>query len=205
MRGYTAANQHHKENTGLPYKPFKLEKSGDFAEVRVLQSQDEWLSLFFHQVFGKLKRTRCSSEDSAKNPEICGLCAVEAPRKLVTFIPVRVRGDEEEDRVQLIEAGRDTLNEIVSQIEELPEGADITTYDFKVKRAGEKLDTKYKWHLQASTKRPLDEREAALPIPNVEEMIEVPDELTLVQRIKQYRQAEDVKPVESAKTGKSRF
>src|ERR1700722_20699837 len=170
MRGFQNATQHHKDNTGLPYKRFILAKDGDSAEVRVLQNQDEWVSLFFHEEFQKTKRTRCLSEDAAKDVEKCGLCAADVKRKLVTFIPVRVRGDANKEQVQLIEAGREMLNEVVSQIEELPEGTDITFFDFKVKRLGDKLDTKYKWICQAGTKHVLDEDEAALEIPNIEDL-----------------------------------
>jgi hypothetical protein len=204
MRGFEKATQHHKENTGLPYKRFILAKDGDAAELRVLQNQDDWVSIFFHEEFGQTKRTRCLSDDTAKNVDTCGLCADDIKRRLITFIPVRVRGDLNEAQVQFIEAGREVLNEVVSQIEELPEGTDITFFDFKVKRSGVKLETKYKWICQPATKHPLNAAEVALVVPDLETLLPLPDELTVAQRLKQHHQAEDVAPVE-AKTGKSRF
>ncbi len=207
MRGFNEALQFHKENTGLAYALVRLKKSGDSAEVRVLQPEDEWVSLFIHQEFQKLKQTRCAS-DGQKDANACPLCALDAKRRLRTFIPVRLRGDTEEDRVQFVEAGRNTLTEIVSQIEELPEGTSITSYDWKIKRIGEDFDTEYKWHVKSDTKRPLDDREKALVIPNIEELIELPDDVTMQQRAKSYRQTEstpvDEKPAEPKK-GTSRF
>ena len=86
MRGYKAAQEYHNNNTGLGYMPFKLEKDGDSAVVRVLQPQDEWVCLAIHQDFNKgLKSTRCLSETLEKDPDKCPLCLLEAKRSVKTF------------------------------------------------------------------------------------------------------------------------
>ena len=103
MRGLKPAQEFHENNSGLPYKNFKLEKSGQSAIVRVLQPDDEWVNFFVHQVFNTvtkkftLKPTRCPSEDQDRSEAAndCPLCALSndiVPRSLKTFIPVRVRG-----------------------------------------------------------------------------------------------------------------
>lgn len=206
-KGYKAAQEFHENNTGMPYAPFKLPKSGDALEVRVLQHQDEWENLNIHAQHQKVKPTRCAS-DGAKDASKCALCAMDVPRSLKTYIPVRVRGDEDTERVQVIVYGREGLQEVINQIEELPEGVDITHYDFKVKRVGEKLDTKYKWFIQAETKSPLSEDERSLEVPDIGSLIAVPDELELVRRAKGFRDAESASatPIEAAgKTARPRF
>jgi hypothetical protein len=195
MRGINKAKQVHEDNTGLPYKALQIKDNGGTAEVRILQPQDEWVSLFFHQKYQVLKRTRCASEDSAKSDD-CPLCVAGAPRQLKTFIPVRVRGDAEQERVQIVEAGNETLNEIIFQIEDLPEDTDVTYFDFKIKRVGVGLDTKYKCATKNGTKRPLDKDEQALTIPDIETLVPVPDELKLIQRTKEFTQASSVTPTE---------
>jgi hypothetical protein len=195
MRGYKAAQEYHKNNTGLGYMPFKLEKDGESAVVRVLQPQDEWVCLAIHQDFNKgLKSTRCLSETLEKDPDKCPLCLCEAKRSVKTFIPVRVRGDQNESRVQVIEYGRNALEEVVSQIEELPAGTDITNFDFKIKRKGLKLDTTYKWIAQNDTKGALGEAEKALEIPDMEELLPA-DLLLATQRVKAYINSSTVTPV----------
>jgi hypothetical protein len=212
MRGYRSAKEFHDNNTGLGYTPFRLKKDGDFAVVRPLQSEEEWVSLFLHADFNKgLKTTRCLSETVDKDPTTCPLCAVEAKRSLKTYIPVRVRGDNPETRVQVIEYGREALSEVFSQIEELPAGTDVTCFDFKIKRKGTGLETSYKWIAQSETKRPLDDEEKALQVPDMEETVPV-DAGSAAARAQQYANSENVTPVDKSTdaadkgaTSKSRF
>jgi hypothetical protein len=201
MRGYQAAASYHEENTGLPFQRFILKGDGDFAEVRVLQTPDEWVSLFIHSVFNKLKSTRCPS-DGGKDGTICPLCAVDAPRSLRTFIPVRVIGEADLTKVHVIEYGRDNLSEVVSQIEELPEDSDVTHYDFKIKRKGKDKDTTYKWHLVPNSDSELSEAQLALEVPDMEELWPVPELDVLQARAKEFKQAGAVTPTP---TGRARF
>lgn len=205
MRGFKNIQKYNEENTGLPYKLFQLKKDGDFAVVRILQDPEEWVGLQMHQVFGKLRATRCTS-DYAKDPDNCPLCAADVPRSLRTFIPVRVREDEPEDRVQIIEYGAKALQKVLGWMREIDEsydGASITDFDFKVRRSGTKTDTEYTWVLQPKTQAPLSDEENALEAPDIEELIPVLPEDVLIRRAKEFAQAGNVKEVE--KPQKSRF
>ncbi|MGH7744056.1 MAG: hypothetical protein ACREQ5_04450 [Candidatus Dormibacteria bacterium] len=165
MRGFSAAKKHHDDNKNAFMPMFVLKKDGDSAEVRVLQAPDEWESIFVHSQFKVIQSTRCPS-DGAKDEALCPLCAANVPRKLRTFIPVRVRGDEE-NKVRMIEYGANHLAEVISVMEELPTVTDITQFDFKVKRVGDDLDTKYRWFVQSETKHNLTEQERALVLPDL--------------------------------------
>lgn len=203
-RGYQVAKTFHEENNGLGYTPFTLKKDKDQSVVRVLQHQDQWVNLYMHQAYKKIKApTRCSASWTTDERNIsvedrsgCPMCMAEVPRTMKTYIPVRVRGDENEQRVQTIVYGRDGLQELINQIEELPSEADITTYDFKIKRQGEGLDTKYFWMRQEETKRPLNDAEMKLEVPDMEEVISLLDEGQLLNRAQQYIAAESAQAVE---------
>ncbi len=203
-RGLQAAQEFHAQNTGLAYNPFKLEKSGESAIVRVLQPDSDWVNFFVHQVWDNQSRkfslqpTRCPSDGLARDADVCPLCALgdAVPRSLKTFIPVRVRDMDPADRVDIIAYGRNGLDAVVNIITELPEGHDITMYDVKVKRQGVQLDTQYYWMLSPGAKaRPLSAEEKALEIPDMETLWEPPTEIELDRRARQFAQSIGVKPV----------
>jgi hypothetical protein len=202
-KGYKAAQTFHEENTGLGYTPFTLKKDGDQAVVRILQSQDDWVNLYIHTAFKKIKGpTRCAAQwvdrdgQQVEDKSTCPLCLDDIRRTMRTYIPVRVRGDSNEKRVQILNYGREGLQELISQIEELKEDQDITYFDFKVKRKGNDLDTKYFWVKDYETKRPLSEDERALEVPDMEVVMPVLDEHELIFRAKQVSDAENAAAVD---------
>jgi hypothetical protein len=214
VRGLKKIGKFHEENTGLPYHPFKIKddlpKDKQFAKVRVLAHaepdyDDEGgeidngkpviQAIFMHQAFRVVNSTRCVNNDSAQPvPEECPLCRVKCPRSLRTFIPVRVRNDEDEKRVQIIEYGRNHLTEVQNFIEER-EDADITGVDIKIKRIGKKKDTEYRWTPILGTERPLDEQELALEIPDMLALIPVKEESELEKRAMEFERAMKAKKV----------
>jgi hypothetical protein len=177
-RGAKAAADFHANNTGLPYTPFVLKNDKDKKTVRVLQPSDQWVNLYIHQDFKKLNPTRCPSDDPEGDTTDCPLCAAGAPRTLRSYVPVRVRLDEDTARVQLIQMGREHLKEAISFIEDHGEPTEV---DVQIKRMGQGLDTSYKWS-EAGEKRALNAKEKALEIPDIEELIEVPHEEELERR-----------------------
>jgi len=202
-RGYLAAQRVFEENTGMGYTPFKM-KDKETKQVRVLQSEHEWVQLFIHADFKKgLKSTRCAAAISTENDvqvedrSTCPLCMAEAPRSPKTYIPVRVRGDENPARVQVIVYGRDHFQQVVNQIENLPEGSHMTDFDFKIVRKGDDLNTTYFWNIVADPKfnRPLDEKEAALEVPDMEETIVILEEGVLINRAQAFTDAANVTAV----------
>lgn len=205
-KGYQAAKKFHDENTGMPYSPIKI-KDGQTLTIRILQSEDEWVSLYFHEVVNKLKRTRCASETPSPDAEKCALCAHDAPRRYRTFIPMRVRGDENLERVVFQEVGREGLAMYINQIEELPEGKNMTMYDWKLKRTGEKLSTTY--HIikveDPETQRPLNDAEKSLNVPNLEELYVVPDAATILARAMSYSELGQVTATGEAGKSKTPF
>jgi hypothetical protein len=213
MRGLAKVKEFHDNNTGLGYFPFKIAEDAKdkTAIVRVLAAADysgynedgtpvddtETViqSLFIHNQFKVINSTRCTSNDVEPDKEKCPLCRVGVPRSLKTYIPVRVRGDEKVDRVQIIEYGRNHLSEVQSFIEELP-NADITATDIKIKRSGKKTNTEYKWYVVPKSDRPLDEDELALEIPDMEAIIPIREVLDLEKRAaewEKWKKAKDSK------------
>lgn len=206
-RGFKQIKKYNDENTGLPFKLFQLKEEGQQAVVRILT--EDVVGLQIHQEFQKLRPTRCVSE-AAKDPDNCPLCRVGATRSMRTFIPVRVRGDEDESRVQIIEYGAKALNKVTAWIDEIEEeypDNNITHFDFKVKRLGTKKDTEYSWTLVPKEQpRPLTEEEAALEVPDIDKLIPVLGEEILEKRAREYAQAGDVTPVErESKKATTRF
>lgn len=207
-RGYLAAQRIHEQNTGMGYTPFKV-KAGEVKQVRILQSETDWLTLFIHQKYPTLKQCRCAAAVSIENDQevedrsVCPLCMVEAPRTSRVFIPVRVRRDEDTSRVQIISYGRDHFAQLINQIENLPNGKTMTDFDFKVSRKGDKLDTVYFWNLVADPEfqRPLNDSELALKIPNIEEVMPILEESILIRRAQVFSEAGDVQPVASSSNG----
>lgn len=203
-RGFQTADQARKDNTStFTHRKLILKNDGDSAEVRVLEHQDQWVNLMMHSVWQKLMPTRCTS-DNAKDPENCPLCAHGIARRLVVYIPVRVRDTMDENQVNVIEASGEHFQEIVDQIQELPPNSDMTDYDFKVKRSGAGKSTRYRWHIQLSTKRPLNAQEKALEIPNLDELIVVPDADTAMRLARTIQDDAAVQPIEAPKT-RARF
>lgn len=205
MKGFGAAKEFHDENSGLPYIAFKIkegEKAPDDAKmVRVLALTDEdesrpempvIQSLVMHTKYKVLNPTRCLAGDALKpDPDKCPLCRVKAPRTLRTFIPVRVRGSKDGE-VQIIEYGRNNVQEVAALLSELENG-DITSTDFKIKRIGAKKDTKYKWFISHRTERPLDEEELALEIPDISELIPMKEFHELESRAMEWERSQGVK------------
>jgi len=152
----------------------------------------------------KIKATRCAS-DKERDIALCALCAQDAPRSLRTYIPVRVRGEDDMTKVHVIEYGRDNLSEVINQIEELPEGSNITEFDFKVKRKGTGTDTIYKWVRLSTAPDELSAGHKALVIPDIEALIPVPEQEQIDVRAKQYAQASTAAPVVAKSDAKSRF
>lgn len=211
MRGFDSAKDYHVNNTGLPYKVFKLEKDGQFSIVRVLQSPSEWVSIFFHNKFNVLKRTRCLAVDGPKDGAVCPLCAAGAPRSLKTFIPVRVRADDQ-DRAQFIEYGRDALQEVIAQLDELKDNGEepdaIMNRDYKVKRMGTKTDTSYKWMVVAKSEKPLTAAEKKIEILDLEKEIPLPDAKLMEERVAEWNknaQVEEATESDEPKAKDSRF
>lgn len=212
-RGYATAQKYHEENTGMGFTPFNLAKDKDSKQIRVLQTELEWVNLFIHNAWQKIKPTRCAATVSVEDDKevedrtTCPLCMAEVPRTLRTYIPVRVRGDENPDRVQVIVYGRDHLAQVINQIENLPEGKHMTDFDFKVTRKGDKLDTVYFWNLVADpdTQRPLNDAELSLVVPQMEEVIPILEEVQLLRRAQDFASAESAAPVESANKTKTPF
>jgi hypothetical protein len=212
MRGLKTINKYHEENTGLPYFPFKIKEGAKEKTVRVrvlakanydyddggniLNPEANVVqALFMHQKFKVLNPTRCVSDDIEPVPGACPLCRVKAPRSLRTYIPVRVRGDDNKTRVQIIEYGRDNLNEVQNFIEEYAPHGDITQIDVKIKRMGVGKDTEYRW-LPAGDERELDSDELELEIPNMDEIVPIKDELELEKRaidFERYMEAQERK------------
>lgn len=176
-RGLDVTRKFHDENTGAPYKTVMIKEAGQFVCVRVLQKEDLWVSLFMHRDWStKVPSTRCVEQTDEPDMEKCELCAHDIGRQLRTFIPVRVRGDENQGRVQFFDYGRDNLAEVVNQLEELGKDQSITDIDFKVKRQGKGVDTKYRWVPSGENDRPLNESELALVVPDLAELIPIPSE-----------------------------
>jgi hypothetical protein len=205
-RGLQAAMRMNEENSGLGYTPFKIEKDKGAEQVRILQPYDEWVSLWIHNVWEKVKPTRCGATEEQIDGEIrenrktCPLCMMDIPRSVKTYIPVRVRGDDNSERVQIIVYGRDHLAQVSNVIDNLPEGKDITMFDFKIVRKGEKLNTTYFWNVAADADlvRPLNEAERSLVIPDMEELIVVKEEHELLRRANGFAQSESATPVEAS-------
>lgn len=204
-RGFEKAQKFHDENTGMGYTPFSLPKDKDTKQVRILQPETEWVNLQIHGVYQKVKETRCAAtivtEDNEEKEDrsTCPMCMADVPRKMSTYIPVRVRGDENSDRVQVIRYGRDGLAQVINQIENLPEGKNMTEFDFKITRKGEKLDTVYFWNsvADADLARPLNEAETALIVPNMEEIVPFVEEAQMLRRAQGHTDAESVAPVDA--------
>jgi len=194
MRGYKAAQQRFDEDSAGPFKRLKIDKDGEFAEVRILQAPDDWVSFYIHDKFKVLKSTRCLAPND-RDASVCPLCDADAPRKLRLFIPVRVRGDQDENRVQIIEYGSKAFQEVGSQLEELDNDNDILNYDFKIKRKGEKTDTTYKWIRLVKGEGPLTDAEKALEIPNVDALWPLADPAMMAERVKQFKQAAAAEPI----------
>ena len=211
-KGYAAAQKYHEENNGMGYTPFNLKKDGESAVVRILQPQTEWENLMIHSAFGKLKGpTRCGAQwmteaNGVESEDLttCALCVAGVKRSMKTYIPVRVRGDSDESRVQIITYGRNALTEVINQIEELKDEQDMTWFDFKIKRKGSGLDTVYFWLKDGDTKRPLSEVEQKLVIPDINEVVVIPDEGQMKLRAQQVIAAESAAPVEPT-NGKPRL
>jgi hypothetical protein len=179
IRGIAAAAKYHDEHTGLDYNPFRLKAENDFKVVRPLQTQDEWVSLFMHNDF-KLKTGsfRCAADGEEPDMEACIGCAHGVKRSLRTFIPVRVRQDDNQKRVWVIEYGRNGLLEVMNFIEEHCEDVKggVTGLDVKIKRQGTGTDTVYRWIYSSNNTRPLNDDEKALEVPNMDELITIPDD-----------------------------
>jgi hypothetical protein len=202
MRGFADAKRFHEENTGLSFKPFTIKEGAAPEQIRVLALAYEdraypdyplIQSLIMHREWQILKPIRCAAVDSeSPDPLTCALCAAKAPRSLRTYIPVLRRARPNEDnykaQVQVIEYGREGVNEILAQIEEL-EGHNISLCDFKIKRLGKGKDTEYKWIMVPSTMRPLNDFELSLQkdVPNMDEALPVKDEITIERRAAEYR------------------
>jgi hypothetical protein len=191
MRGFAKATHFNEENSGLPFSPFQIKENGPGETVRVLalpafdpERPDYPViqSIVMHRAWKVLNPTRCAStyfneeegiteQTTEPGPSMCPLCAVKAPRTLRTYIPVlrRKRPDETgyQPKVQVVEYGREGVNVVIAQMEELP-GNDLTTIDFKIKRQGKGKDTKYPWIAVQGTHRPLNEMELAM-------LVDVPD------------------------------
>jgi len=204
-RGLQAAMRMHEENSGMGYTPFKIEKDKGTEQVRVLRVPDEWVSLWIHNVWEKVKPTRCAATEqqidgeTKEDRKTCPLCMMDIPRSVKTYIPVRVRGDDHSDRVQMIVYGRDHFAQVANVLDNLPQGKDITMFDIKIVRKGEKLNTTYFWNVVADPDlaRPLNEAELELVIPDMEELIEVKEEHELLRRANGFAQAEAATPVEA--------
>ncbi len=201
-RGYLAAQRVHEENTGMGYTPFKM-KDKETKQVRFLQDETQWVTLFMHSDYPKLKPTRCAAKEIVENGEAiydrstCPLCMAEITRSPRTFLPVRVRGDDNESRVQVINYGRDHFAQVINQIENLPDGTHMTEFDFKVVRKGDDLNTTYFWNMVPDPKynRPLDDKEKALDVPDMEELIPILDEAVLIKRAQNYADGQSATPV----------
>jgi hypothetical protein len=179
IRGMAAAAKYHDEHTGLDYNPFRLKDENDFKVVRPLQTQDEWVSLFMHTDFNlKLGSFRCGAEGEEPDMEACIGCAHGVKRSLRTYIPVRVRQDDNQKRVWVIEYGRNGLLEVMNFIEEHCEDVKggVTGLDVKIKRQGKGTDTKYRWIYTSNNTRPLNDDELALEVPDMDAILGIPDD-----------------------------
>lgn len=201
MKGIASILQTHKENNTGNFTAFKLKKDGDQAIVRILQEPDQWDGIFIHAEFQKTMPTRCKATYDAKGVEdrgTCPLCLNQVPRSLKTLIVVGRRGESIENAVQVVEYGRDSLQEVIAQIENLPAGTTATMIDFKVQRYGKDTDTTYKWFPLIATVRPMTDGEKSLPIPPIDEMYPILDDYKMLDRAKKSLQAAQVAPVEAA-------
>jgi hypothetical protein len=187
MKGLTATKKHHDENSGLPYIAFKIKEGSkppdDSRTVRVLALRDfdenrpdipVIESIFMHQKYKTLNPTRCPSDLATGDPANCPLCRVKATRSLRTFIPVKVYNQDPAQEVQVIEYGRNNIQEILALLDELETG-DITSVDFKIKRVGKGTKTQYKWYIVSRSERELSEEELALEVPDMNELIKIKD------------------------------
>jgi len=208
-RGYLATQKYNAENTGMGYTPFTIKKDGEKRQVRILQHELEWVNLHMHSAWKIVKPTRCAAprtmEDDVEveDRSQCPLCNAECPRSPKVCIPVRVRGDEDASRVQIIMYGRDHFAMVADAIEHLPEGKSMTDYDFEIKRVGSDTNTKYFWYRTETEQRPLNEAELKLEVPDMEEIVPILEEHVLLRRAKDYLDSEDAAPVGAAGGGGS--
>lgn len=183
--GIKKAIEYHESNTGpSPFVRFSLKKSGDKAKVRFLAGtpkEDEnnnqifedgkryIPSLFYHKKY-QMVNERCLVDQDNADPNVCPLCRVKAPRTLLTFIPLRERGDTVPDRWKYWVVGREMCNTIASAAEEIP-GHDLTAIDFIIKRVGDGTSTKYELYPQDGTRGPLGPKETALEWQDPDDLI----------------------------------
>jgi hypothetical protein len=168
------------------YAPLKLPDQGSKAKVRFLAQAEpkvdpetnqqiieegvRYVQTLYHHSKFKVMDERCLAEEDAADPMACPLCRVQAPRTAKTYLPVRERGDTQQDRVKWFVIGREALQTLISVLGVIPNG-DLTGIDFIIMREGVQLKTRYGFYPQNDTTRPLDAKELALQFPNPDDMI----------------------------------
>ena len=204
MKGVASILNYHKENNAGNFTAFKLPKDKDDAIIRILQEPETWDGVFIHAEFQKTMPTRCKATYDDKGVEdrgTCPLCLNQVDRSLRTLIVVGRRGQPIESAVQVVEYGRDALQEVIAQLSNLPPNVTATMIDFKVQRFGKDKETTYKWFPMHATIRPMTEGERALPIPPLEDMYPIIDDYKMLDRAKKSIQAGQITAVESSTNG----
>ncbi|SNS21199.1 hypothetical protein SAMN05446037_100645 [Anaerovirgula multivorans] len=140
-------------------------KDGESTEIRIITPLDEIMSVYEHaeQIDGRWKNFTCLGKDR------CPACKMGKNASFKSFIVVY---DRKDDKTKIFKASKTVGTALLALVEEY---GDITKRDLKIKREGEKLNTKY--HFFARDIKAFDS--STLELPDVDEIVapKTPEEL----------------------------